>query len=58
MKDSPMTNQAAVDNPRMDADVVCVGFAPAFDLKLQFATSKNQPSHQPRFPLSIPVTNT
>jgi len=29
-----------MDRPRMDADIVCAGFGPAFGLMLQIATSK------------------
>jgi hypothetical protein len=33
-------NTTLIDRQRMDADIVCVGFGPAFGLMLQIATSK------------------
>ena len=42
----------------MDADIVCVGFGPAFGMRSQFATSKTQPSYYQGFAFSDPVTTT
>jgi hypothetical protein len=37
---NPDPASPAVERPRMDADIVCAGFGPAFGLMLQIATSK------------------
>jgi hypothetical protein len=58
IKDSPMTNQATVDHPPANGDIIGVGFGPAFKLISQIARSKNQPSHQQGFALYNLVTTT
>ena len=46
------------ERQRMDADIVCVGFGPAFYMRSQIATSNAQPPFQQRFAFPNPVTTT
>jgi hypothetical protein len=48
--------QTQIDRQRMDVDIVCIGFGPAFGLRSQIVTSKTQTSYQQGFVFSNPVT--
>ncbi len=48
--------QTQIERQRMDVDIVCVGFGPAFGLRSQFVISKVQMSYQQGFMFSNPVT--
>jgi hypothetical protein len=48
--------QIQIERPRMDVDIVCVEFDPAFGLRSQIATSKAQAFLRQGFAFSDPVT--
>jgi hypothetical protein len=51
-----MPDQPTIERQRMDVDIVCVGFGPAFGLRSQFATSKAQAFFRQGFAFSDPIT--
>ena len=54
----PMTDQATTDRRGKEADMVCVGFGPALDMRSQIATARNQLPHPQEFAFYNPVTTT
>jgi len=47
--------QTQIERQRMDVDIVCIGFGPAFGLRSQFAISKPQIPYQEGFVFFNPV---